>query len=155
MRGKGQLAAVDLHLVGITPAHAGKSLHSSHLHSSPRDHPRTCGEKSGEPLYIFRHLGSPPHMRGKEERVRKEVQKEGITPAHAGKRILPTSICKGQKDHPRMCGEKKCCRAKASAKLGSPPHVRGKAVSGGSLVSSNRITPACAGKSVRRNFVTA
>ena len=46
-----------------------------------------------------------------------------------------------------MCGEKGMLRLKHSRKLGSPPHVRGKAPKGQRPLLDTRITPACAGKS--------
>ena len=47
-----------------------------------------------------------------------------------------------------MCGEKKKESAEKATGTGSPPHVRGKAVKCPVCGSDNRITPACAGKSL-------
>ena len=46
-----------------------------------------------------------------------------------------------------MCGEKKSQIKSALAKLGSPPHVRGKVQKNCLQSSTTGITPACAGKS--------
>ena len=53
--------------VGITPAHAGKSLTVSPSRSGNRDHPRACGEKLYTNRYDVAQRGSPPRMRGKED----------------------------------------------------------------------------------------
>ena len=68
----------------ITPAHAGNSSPTQSFPTSPRDHPRTCGEQCTT-LGIGRFsIGSPPHMRGTVSQVHSEVVEVGITPAHAG-----------------------------------------------------------------------
>ena len=48
MRGKGVLLYSGLPCTGITPAHAGKSAANEFNVILPRDHPRTCGEKTQE-----------------------------------------------------------------------------------------------------------
>ena len=46
-----------------------------------------------------------------------------------------------------MCGEKAWVGESKNNETGSPPHVRGKGLSGKKLTGVGRITPACAGKS--------
>ena len=46
-----------------------------------------------------------------------------------------------------MCGEKKVMRGAKDKRMGSPPHVRGKAQEWMAEGKAERITPACAGKS--------
>ena len=86
MRGKVALGARTPMQCGITPAHAGKSRQGTHGGMHVRDHPRTCGEKSGAPRRFAMSRGSPPHMRGKVLRHTGVQTLSGITPAHAGKR---------------------------------------------------------------------
>ena len=65
-----------------------------------------CGEKSSKLRLAGVESGSPPRMRGKDNRPRYPGTCPGITPACAGKRIKLRkrhSICG---DHPRACGEK-------------------------------------------------
>ena len=50
--------------------------------------------------------GSPPHMRGKVDPSRGRLKQQGITPAHAGKRLYVPAGNFGLWDHPRTCGEK-------------------------------------------------
>ena len=94
--------------------------------------------------------GSPPHMRGKDGCVRDAVDSRGITPAYAGKRSSTFRRCRRTRDHPRVCGEKKCPKAWCIGQQGSPPHMRGKARSWITATWTSRITPAYAGKSAGR-----
>ena len=70
----------------ITPACAGKSCFFIEVHTCSWDHPRMCGEKGMLRLKHSRKLGSPPHVRGKENQRKKNRILRGITPACAGKR---------------------------------------------------------------------
>ena len=70
------------------------------------DHPRTCGEKLYGAVIVYHPLGSPPHMRGKVAYCLSYSEQHGITPAHAGKRLLLNNLKRRIKDHPRTCGEK-------------------------------------------------
>ena len=54
------------------------------------------------------------------------------------------------KDHPRVCGEQFIPALVFTRKIGSPPRVRGTAVSGKVRRLWDRITPACAGNSIPR-----
>ena len=126
VRGKVVPAFVLAHVVGITPACAGKRF------AIP------CA-----PMLV---KGSPPRVRGKADANRMGPHKRGITPACAGKSRLRSLVHKFPWDHPRVCGEKKDEIWKKGYIQGSPPRVRGK----GTLCRSQRptrgITPACAGK---------
>ena len=51
-------------------------------------------------------VGSPPHMRGKGDKIANVIDLLRITPAHAGKRQFILDILDGNQDHPRTCGEK-------------------------------------------------
>ena len=86
MRGKGFLLSMQVKLLRITPAYAGKSLIGLQNPFASKDHPRVCGEKRDE-MAARAHqwrdhprvcgekisrgapkmplLGSPPRMRGK------------------------------------------------------------------------------------------
>ncbi len=90
--------------------------------------------------------GSPPHVRGKEEKAMSKATEMGITPACAGKRPEHSAPASAQRDHPRMCGEKSGYSGLRAWVRGSPPHVRGKGWQERSTTANRRITPACAGK---------
>ena len=85
MRGKVAVDRTAGAFDGITPAHAGKSSGTPKCRIVLWDHPRTCGEKYLVLLYWDSEMGSPPHMRGKEDSVEYLGMSKGITPAHAGK----------------------------------------------------------------------
>ena len=87
-------------------------------------------------------------MRGKVEVHCHTIFDVGITPAYAGKSSRPDRPSTGLLDHPRMCGEKYLRHAVFVLLLGSPPHVRRKVDKSTYRNLQNRITPACAGKSL-------
>ncbi len=113
-----------------------------------------CGEKrdfSRLPPFL---QGSPPHVRGKAHKVSVHSSLFGITPACAGK----SSVCPPMlflcRDHPRMCGEKFSAVHSFLFCPGSPPHVRGKAAGQERQRLHAGITPACAGKRLKRSRST-
>ena len=132
-----------------------------------------CGEKvliTCVPKYA---LGSPPRMRGKDNRPRYPGTCPGITPACAGKSRFPSSKAPSRRDHPRVCGEKivvpshqhiqlRITPAYAGKRLylanrksqvkGSPPRVRGKGHRDSQSDYQRGITPACAGKRLSPHF---
>lgn len=65
-----------------------------------------CGEKDVLLDGHLFHPGSPPHVRGKDDRQLILCVCLGITPACAGKSEMITSQIALTWDHPRMCGEK-------------------------------------------------
>ena len=85
-------------------------------------------------------------MRGKEAEGDALLNAYGITPAYAGKRILRRLRQISPLDHPRVCGEKAQWKEKSNPRTGSPPRMRGKALSGLLITGQGRITPAYAGK---------
>ena len=87
MRGKVWAALWPRSPNRITPAHAGKRRPSSQKAGLPRDHPRTCGEKTFTVKNVPGAEGSPPHMRGKACVAVGWFGLVRITPAHAGKRL--------------------------------------------------------------------
>ena len=70
----------------------------------------------------------------------------GITPAWAGKSILPCPPGPRKWDHPRVGGEKAKDSFEGQFGLGSPPRGRGKVQLSKSHIMQDRITPAWAGK---------
>ena len=84
---------------GITLAYAGKRSKSMTLRS-------LRGEKRTRNLSVRSRLGSPPHVRGKEQMLQQAGRVWGITPAYAGKSDRADIILSPNRDHPRVCGEK-------------------------------------------------
>ena len=126
MQGKEVKALLHFNRVGITPAHAGKSMTLPSIANIRGDHPRVCGEKIFVDDWLRHILGSPPHMRGKGN--------DNV------------GICRNCRDHPRTCGEKSPKGRKRRAAIGSPPHMRGKVPDVPVAALPQGITPAHAGK---------
>ena len=151
MRGKVAYTDLQRPSPGITPAYAGKSLLKLLHHVGLRDHPRVCGEKAYSLVINGSEWGSPPRMRGKGTKRCSSRRGGRITPAYAGKskRIAPSSVLFG--DHPRVCGEKTTGFSSTTGFSGSPPRMRGKGVPGFLPVLRAGITPAYAGKRLKRS----
>ena len=92
------------------------------------DHPRLCGEKLWRCKERRVVLGSPPPMRGKVIYDSGKPNVVRITPAYAGKRLARVFVHFASRDHPRLCGEKRCSTRYRSDATGSPPPMRGKVV---------------------------
>ena len=135
----------------ITPAHAGKSQQQQVLADCRQDHPRACGEKAKVRPGVGRLPGSPPRMRGKAVWAVEHGYNVGITPAHAGKSLLPFRNLLLWGDHPRACGEKRRARTSRWTPRGSPPRMRGKGDLRPCRALLAGITPAHAGKRPRRS----
>ena len=140
--------------IRITPACAGKRGLPADWSCRHRDHPRMCGEKKHSADDVTSGTGSPPHVRGKDAFTLNVSFLIGITPACAGKRCRFTACRACTRDHPRMCGEKRHGGPLARPVLGSPPHVRGKVTLGPCAGRVAGITPACAGKRLKRSRST-
>ena len=94
-----------------------------------------CGEKAAPPLSAAKIGGSPPHVRGKASRLEYTTRRCRITPACAGKRGQGIARDLTDRDHPRMCGEKVRGAWLRNWRMGSPPHVRGKAELSSSILA--------------------
>ena len=128
MRGKVVSPAQHVRRAGITPAYAGKSYGITEVYDNKK--------------------GSPPPMRGKDSRTTESSVKTWITPAYAGKRCLLHGGFFLRSDHPRLCGEKATLVCLRRISTGSPPPMRGKAMSQVYEDMRVGITPAYAGKRV-------
>ena len=148
VRGKALHLAVHGLRVWITPACAGKSYTDTLNNIAAQDHPRVCGEKSDIEAYRKAVQGSPPRVRGKVVRHGLQDAQHGITPACAGKSFPFDGLSIAKRDHPRVCGEKSFASSIGCFCLGSPPRVRGKVARLLAVSAADRITPACAGKSL-------
>ena len=68
LRGKVIDSGTVFTTAGITPASAGKSAHTREWTALGKDHPRICGEKVRVCKPNAAMLGSPPRVRGTQER---------------------------------------------------------------------------------------
>ena len=108
------------------------------------------GEDRGRLWNEAMTVGSPPHARGRPVKDHGIRLSGGITPACAGKTNSRNSQAAAYRDHPRMRGEDSGIPSPLASPAGSPPHARGRHGVDDLLVGVARITPACAGKTLRR-----
>ena len=73
-----------------------------------------------------------------------------ITPAYAGKRLADKGFFVLLQDHPRVCGEKQILTYALIGSAGSPPRMRGKEDCAVVLIGVCGITPAYAGKRLKK-----
>ena len=92
-------------------------------------------------------------MRGKAFEITCKIILFRITPAYAGKSPLARSRRNNEKDHPRLCGEKFVQSSQRNIFKGSPPPMRGKVILNQSNAVRFGITPAYAGKRVRKEYL--
>ena len=78
-----------------------------------------------------------------------------ITPACAGSTNLVLPITLEYQDHPRLRGEYSSLLQNERVTLGSPPLARGVQYSLQMAILIHRITPACAGSTYLRRYVTS
>ena len=110
----------------LIPACAGKTW--THVLRPPRRH------------------GSSPRVRGKHGPAGESHLGGGLIPACAGKTGGGRARCTASRAHPRVCGENTIPRPASFAYVGSSPRVRGKQPQPRPPSSSDRLIPACAGK---------
>ena len=92
-------------------------------------------------------------MRGKVIPMPSSSGMSWITPAYAGKSRFAHYGERGERDHPRLCGEKSEPENCDMNNQGSPPPMRGKALKTMPKQKRCRITPAYAGKSVQHVII--
>ena len=139
-------------LPGSPPQVRGKLKRFNILTTQIRDHPRGCGENRNTQSGKNYCLGSPPRMRGKHRCTFQPSERNGITPADAGKTPFVSGCCNPCRDHPRGCGENDMAMLDEAVGAGSPPRMRGKLHPTAGTLSAFRITPADAGKTPEMSF---
>ena len=154
MRGKRSTTFPRAMCTGITPAHAGKTSCFPRTPRPDRDHPRACGENAICLPGTKPPVGSPPRMRGKHDLLLLLRTHVGITPAHAGKTKRKPKLFGLSGDHPRACGENTPVSISVKLEAGSPPRMRGKQSDLFHLFHPLGITPAHAGKTLRKGRIS-
>ena len=107
------------------------------------------GEQTLRAWRCFSRRGSPPLARGTAIYTALPPATRRITPACAGNSYNPFCCFTFHWDHPRLRGEQEGQAARAERGVGSPPLARGTGKNGDFSVACHRITPACAGNSIR------
>ena len=151
MRGKVLCGRSSAGRHGITPAYAEKRGRTIRVNRTVKDYPRVCGEKMVSMIPHRRSRGSPPRMRGKVDLYYFYAPNRRITPAYAGKSLPEADFRPTLRDHPRVCGEKYLQVLPRCFRRGSPPRMRGKGPSLPDAPSLCGITPAYAGKRLKRS----
>ena len=118
----------------------------------PRITPADAGKTYTATSYGIYNSGSPPRMRGKPVIIYAIKIQVRITPADAGKTVSIAAMIALAWDHPRGCGENTRQREQPQQLLGSPPRMRGKLSKSSKTAPSRGITPADAGKTLKRSF---
>ena len=93
-------------------------------------------------------------MRGKAGLNEDQAVDDRITPAYAGKRSGSQRPTGARRDHPRVCGEKVRLACPGGVGRGSPPRMRGKDLTFSGHFGRLGITPAYAGKRLKRSRST-
>ena len=150
-RGKGGKDEKGSKKLRITPAWAGKRTSSAKPALTRKDHPRVGGEKARPCIAPPPCRGSPPRGRGKGIFSPPFDNPKRITPAWAGKSQQWPHMCGRSWDHPRVGGEKFLGLFLGHPRGGSPPRGRGKARIAYQESQRQRITPAWAGKRLKRS----
>ena len=148
---KTTVATAAVWLPGSPPRMRGKAFRRCRRTSSCRDHPRVCGEKDPKRPASGFNTGSPPRMRGKAGGFGWWDRGVGITPAYAGKSQQRHHHRRPDRDHPRVCGEKLLVLFFQRGEPGSPPRMRGKVEQLKPKGIPVGITPAYAGKRLKRS----
>ncbi len=113
-----------------------------------------CGKYDFWKVERQKVVGSPPHVREILIASKVAFSQSRITPACAGNTLSSQLLFGHNQDHPRMCGKYwegiwKCCPP-----LGSPPHVREIPCRDVVFSLPVRITPACAGNTLKDPSMT-
>jgi len=140
---------MDIDVTGSPPPARGARRRGSIPRRGTQDHPRLRGEH----VHLMRRIplppGSPPPARGAHAAAGDRHGADGITPACAGSTMASPRSRWCSTDHPRLRGEHTPWRRRNAAVFGSPPPARGAPELGHRGQPPLRITPACAGSTVR------
>ena len=145
-RGKPELPEDIAGVVGLIPAHAGKTMRRARIRSSMRAHPRSRGENVEIILDALGDNGSSPLTRGKLREGSTPANSRGLIPAHAGKTHVLRPPTSGERAHPRSRGENVTADFGRPGYQGSSPLTRGKRDATHHHVKRCELIPAHAGK---------
>ena len=145
-RGKRGILRTSRSVVGLIPAHAGKTRASLVSAWAGAAHPRSRGENTEATRGAALKRGSSPLTRGKRGLHGARPARSGLIPAHAGKTRVSQPSGSGGGAHPRSRGENAGGRVFGQGDGGSSPLTRGKLVPRALAANEGRLIPAHAGK---------
>ena len=133
-------------LVGLIPAHAGKTALAALGIAICGAHPRSRGENKIAGAFFNSEAGSSPLTRGKRTERTDRIFRSGLIPAHAGKTAFTPRAGPSRAAHPRSRGENAALTCRSLATRGSSPLTRGKLHHPNQELYDARLIPAHAGK---------
>ena len=133
----------------LTPACAGSTPRRCTRSSWRPTHPRVCGEHLDAAARHLLMFDSPPRVRGAPGRSATRPAGHRLTPACAGSTRRPRQSVRLRPTHPRVCGEHLTHPRRRAQPTDSPPRVRGAPRSCIVQRGICRLTPACAGSTLR------
>ena len=145
-RGKPDRAAGPGQVLGLIPAHVGKTLYLAGMSISVTAHPRSRGENPRQMSAARRAAGSSPLTRGKPEARSNAAERSRLIPAHAGKTTPDGGRGAASRAHPRSRGENNVVVRVAHNAQGSSPLTRGKHIDRTCRQRQVGLIPAHAGK---------
>ena len=145
-RGKRRDQLGDCRVVGLIPAHAGKTSAREWPRCASAAHPRSRGENEVDVGDCEGGCGSSPLTRGKRDGGRGGERRGGLIPAHAGKTSPAGQTRDRGRAHPRSRGENTKGAGNALLGAGSSPLTRGKPGQWVRRVARRGLIPAHAGK---------
>ena len=151
-RGKHFFTAYVLPVIGLIPAHAGKTRGDGSRTRASRAHPRSRGENKATGVGVPSKSGSSPLTRGKPRGAGLGCPGSGLIPAHAGKTTAWSPASPTRRAHPRSRGENLVPMPVFVRWRGSSPLTRGKPRTRRRSASGAGLIPAHAGKTERRQY---
>ena len=145
-RGKRDQRGPRVRLLGLIPAHAGKTRAACPCRGSVRAHPRSRGENRDRGVRCDPYAGSSPLTRGKLFEAHRANLVERLIPAHAGKTLLAWGWAARMWAHPRSRGENRPHDPRRARGHGSSPLTRGKRPRRSRRQRREGLIPAHAGK---------
>ena len=143
-------------MIGLIPAHAGKTRRRRPTRPLTRAHPRSRGENGFSPSGFPSVKGSSPLTRGKHVLAGTLGNVAGLIPAHAGKTAAHSIPTLSRTAHPRSRGENLSPMVGVKDGPGSSPLTRGKRLDARPHGLNTGLIPAHAGKTDRaRRWVAA
>ena len=125
-RGKLGVVGVRGPVVGLIPAHAGKTSRQADKARVHEAHPRSRGENKGTSEHTTGPGGSSPLTRGKLSNGLRSPSRPRLIPAHAGKTRGSVISRASTPAHPRSRGENAVFGLAFGLFPGSSPLTRGK-----------------------------
>ena len=125
-RGKRRVTLIDRSVIGLIPAHAGKTRRRFRRARTLRAHPRSRGENYLAACLLCGVMGSSPLTRGKRYKKATPWVRLRLIPAHAGKTPRPHRRSQPRRAHPRSRGENGGQVGRPDGHGGSSPLTRGK-----------------------------